>query len=392
MSEVYVVKPGDTLSQISARYNVKGGYTALAKYNNIANPSRINVGQKIIIPNGSTSGGSTAQAGATASSGKVKITAQALNVRQGAGTSYGVLGTLSKGQVVAYSKAKNGWLQISFRGQTGWISQKYTQTTSAKVTNNKPSGTEKTMYVTATSLNVRSGGSTNDSIIGSLSRGQAVTVLGEASGWARIQYGSGKAYVSMQYLTSKKPSTPAKDTSSNYKPGTGGAFNLDQKKLAKVAKGAVKYYSPLVKSMGEASITTKQRACCYIAQLAHESDHFNTLEEYASGKAYEGRTDLGNTRPGDGVRFKGRGALQLTGRYNYTRASKDLGIDLVSNPKIVSENPDIAFKVSAWYWNKCNLNSYCDNYDFRGLTKAINGGYNGYDSRLNYYNLANKYL
>ena len=110
MSEVYVVKPGDTLSQISARYNVKGGYTALAKYNNIANPSRINVGQKIIIPNGSTSGGSTAQAGATASSGKVKITAQALNVRQGAGTSYGVLGTLSKGQVVAYSKAKDGWL------------------------------------------------------------------------------------------------------------------------------------------------------------------------------------------------------------------------------------------------------------------------------------------
>ena len=103
MSEVYVVKPGDTLSQISARYNVKGGYPALAKYNNIANPSRINVGQKIIIPNGSTSGGSTAQAGATTSSGKVKITAQALNVRQGAGTSYGVLGTLSKGQVVAYS-------------------------------------------------------------------------------------------------------------------------------------------------------------------------------------------------------------------------------------------------------------------------------------------------
>ena len=369
MSEVYVVKPGDTLSQISARYNVKGGYQALAKYNNIANPSRINVGQKIIIPNGSTSGGSTAQAGATASSGKVKITAQALNVRQGAGTSYGVLGTLSKGQVVAYSKAKNGWLQISFRGQTGWISQKYTQTTSANVTNKKPSG-----------------------VIGSVSRGQAVTVLGEASGWARIQYGSGKAYVSMQYLTSKKPSTPAKDTPSNYKPGTGGAFNLDQNKLAKVAKGAVKYYSPLVKSMGEASITTKQRACCYIAQLAHESAHFNTLEEYASGKAYEGRTDLGNTQPGDGVRFKGRGAIQLTGRYNYTRASKDLGIDLVSNPKIVSENPDIAFKVSAWYWNKCNLNSYCDNYDFRGLTKAINGGYNGYDSRLNYYNLANKYL
>ena len=62
------------------------------------------------------------------SSGKVKITAHTLNVRQGASRSSGVLGTLSEGEVVAYSKAKNGWLQISFHGEEGWIMQEFTQT------------------------------------------------------------------------------------------------------------------------------------------------------------------------------------------------------------------------------------------------------------------------
>ena len=62
------------------------------------------------------------------SSGKVKITAHTLNVRQCASRSSGVLGTLSEGEVVAYSKAKNGWLQISFHGEEGWIMQEFTQT------------------------------------------------------------------------------------------------------------------------------------------------------------------------------------------------------------------------------------------------------------------------
>ena len=62
------------------------------------------------------------------SSGKVKITAHTLNVYQGASRSSGILGTLSEGEVVAYSKAKNGWLQISFHGEEGWIMQEFTQT------------------------------------------------------------------------------------------------------------------------------------------------------------------------------------------------------------------------------------------------------------------------
>jgi hypothetical protein len=69
----------------------------------------------------------------------------------------------------------------------------------------------------------------------------------------------------------------------------------------------------------------------------HESDHWKTAEEYASGKAYEGRKDLGNTVKGDGVRFKGRGLVQITGRRNYTDWAKRLGVDLVTLPKLAAE-------------------------------------------------------
>jgi predicted chitinase len=68
-------------------------------------------------------------------------------------------------------------------------------------------------------------------------------------------------------------------------------------------------------------INTPLRICHFIAQVAHESDCFNAMEEYASGEDYEGRDDLGNTQPGDGVRFKGRGLMQLTSRANYAEFS-----------------------------------------------------------------------
>ncbi len=79
-----------------------------------------------------------------------------------------------------------------------------------------------------------------------------------------------------------------------------------------------------------------------LATAYHESDRFNTLEEYASGEAYEGRSDLGNTQPGDGVRFKGRGYVQLTGRINYQRYSDLLGVDLIGNPEQLATNASMS--------------------------------------------------
>jgi putative chitinase len=137
-------------------------------------------------------------------------------------------------------------------------------------------------------------------------------------------------------------------------------------------------------AMAEAGINTPRRQAAFLAQLAHESGEFRYMEEIASGAAYEGRTDLGNTQPGDGVRFKGRGPIQLTGRSNYRAAGQALGIDLENNPKRAAE-PDVGFRTAAWFWNSRNLNSYADAKNFDAITYRVNGGYNGKASRDAYY-------
>lgn len=134
-------------------------------------------------------------------------------------------------------------------------------------------------------------------------------------------------------------------------------------------------------------INTVFRAAHFLAQAAHESDGFHTLQEYASGAEYEGRDDLGNVNVGDGRLFKGRGIFQLTGRDNYVRMGKRLGLDLVNNPDWAA-HADTSALVALIYWTDRGLNVYADNDDIRSITKKINGGYNGLDSRVAYLNLA----
>lgn len=117
----------------------------------------------------------------------------------------------------------------------------------------------------------------------------------------------------------------------------------------------------------------KLRLAHFFAQLAHESDGFKTLEEYASGKAYEGRKDLGNTEPGDGVKYKGRGYIQITGRSNYRFAGQALNLGLLDNPKLLL-TPVNGFNASLWYWRMKRLDDYADRNDIIRITKAINGG------------------
>ena len=143
--------------------------------------------------------------------------------------------------------------------------------------------------------------------------------------------------------------------------------------------------------MEEAAINTPARQAAFLAQLAHESLGLTAFEEFASGAAYEWRTDLGNTHAGDGRRYKGRGPIQLTGRANYRAAGKALGLDLEGNPELAA-TPEIGFRVATWYWSSRNLNQLADVGDFDAITYRINGGYNGHHDRRHYWSRAKDVL
>lgn len=153
------------------------------------------------------------------------------------------------------------------------------------------------------------------------------------------------------------------------------------------------FLAPLNDAMTEASINTPLRQAAFIAQLAHESGSFRYVCELSSGTAYEGRADLGNTQPGDGARFKGRGLIQITGRANYRACSVVLYGDerLLDHPELL-EQPMDACRSATWFWNSRNLNPLADAGSFRAITRAINGGFNGLAERQGFYEKAKAVL
>ena len=141
-------------------------------------------------------------------------------------------------------------------------------------------------------------------------------------------------------------------------------------------------------TLNKYEIDTPLRICHFLAQTGHESDGFNTTEEYASGADYEWREDLGNIYEGDGVRYKGRGLIQLTGRVNYREFGLYLKMyDLEACPELVAK-PELACDSSGWFWSSKNLNVLADQDNFDKITRTVNGGTTGYDDRLAYLNRA----
>lgn len=130
-------------------------------------------------------------------------------------------------------------------------------------------------------------------------------------------------------------------------------------------------------------IDTPLRLAHFVAQVAHESGGFRYMEEIASGASYEGRADLGNTQPGDGKRYKGRGPIQLTGRANYRTFGRQIGIDLEQHPEVVAL-PSFGLLVACMYWDSKGLNALADADDVVAITKRINGGTNGLADRQAY--------
>lgn len=154
---------------------------------------------------------------------------------------------------------------------------------------------------------------------------------------------------------------------------------------------AAAFLAPLNSAMLEFGITTPARAASFLSQVGHESGQLLYARELASGQAYEGRADLGNTQRGDGMRFRGRGLIQVTGRTNYGACGKALGLDLLAKPELLEQTVN-ACRSAGWFWQTKGLNALADAGDQVKVTRRINGGTNGLAERLALFAVAQRVL
>lgn len=180
-----------------------------------------------------------------------------------------------------------------------------------------------------------------------------------------------------------------------------------------------KFVDPINNVIEEFDINTTKRISMFLAQIGHESGGLTKLHENLNYKAdrlaqifpkyfkgidtseyahnperianlvYANRMGNGPVESGDGYRFRGRGAVQLTGRSNYTACGNDLEVDLIKNPDYL-ETPEGAIRSAAWFWDQHDLNDYADKGDVLTVTKKINGGTIGLDERKELYEEALK--
>ena len=278
-SVLTVMKKGTTTSQLGTSgswtkvtVNGKTGYVC-TKY----------------LTSGSSSSSTTPSS--TSTSKTVYITASALNVRSGPGTSYSVIGGLSKGKAASVVGTSGSWYKIKYGSGYGYISSKYTSSTAVDSGSSSTSTSSKTMYCTVSGLNVRSGKGTAYAAKGTLSYGEAVTVVDNSGYWYKIKYGSGYGYVSSKYLSSSKPSgsstTPVSAPSNKAKTMYCTVSGLN------VRSGAGTSYA----SKGTLSYGQQ-------VNVVNTSSYWYKIQ-YGSGYGYVGSSYLSSTKPSSGGSVSG---------------------------------------------------------------------------------------
>lgn len=153
------------------------------------------------------------------------------------------------------------------------------------------------------------------------------------------------------------------------------------------AGNIAKYLPHINTTMDRYKINTKQRQASFLGRMTIESGSLMYVREIASGRAYEGRKDLGNTTPGDGVMYKGRGLMQITGRFNYAAVSKAFNYDFIKYPTKLEE-PLYAALAAGWFWDINKINAIADTEDIKAVVKKVNGGYNGLQETIDAYTRA----
>ncbi len=133
------------------------------------------------------------------------------------------------------------------------------------------------------------------------------------------------------------------------------------------------WYSPQRLTVVWPKVFTVEKAALYAAS-----------PEKLANFIYAGVNGNGNEASGDGWKYRGRGVIQTTGRWNYKVCGEGIGFDLINSPEIL-EDPLQAFRSGGWYWKSHDLNPFADREDVLAITKIINGGTNGLPERKQYY-------
>lgn len=175
---------------------------------------------------------------------------------------------------------------------------------------------------------------------------------------------------------------------------------------------AARWWPHVESALFEFGILQPQRVAAWIAQVGHESLGFSLTRElwgptpaqmryernFSAAWPPAGKTDrnqkpyeLGNSQPGDGKRFMGRGLIQITGRGNYRRCGAALGIDVEAN-SVLLESDALAARSAGWFWRESNLNALADSGSFETLTRRINGGINGLADRQQRWERAKQFI
>lgn len=158
------------------------------------------------------------------------------------------------------------------------------------------------------------------------------------------------------------------------------------KKDPKAGTYAERYLGYLNSFLPQYGITEPLDVAYFLATIAVESCELLYTEEIASGSAYEGRKDLGNTKPGMGKMYKGRGLIQITGYYNYRAYSRDVNFDFYSTLSKAQglAKPGNAVRSACWYWQKNGLTAIALTDSPQKVRRKVNGGLNGYTQFLQY--------
>jgi len=288
-----------------------------------------------------------------------------LNVRSGPSTGSSRISGIPNGGGVYVTGSSGEWWQVNWQGATGYVFSEFLRVP-ANV--NADGG-----------LNIRSGPGTGYGRVGGMPNGASCTVTKrESNGWYRIEYNGISGYSSSEFIVLSK---------SGGSPQPSGPGRVTDSQMQRMGWSNYKL-GDLNNCINRFGITTSARLRHFISQCSHESGCGKWTKELASGDAYEWRSDLGNNQPGDGRRYKGGGYIQLTGRANYQALANYLGdqnvmqgVDYVAN--------NYPWTSAGYWWHRNGMNAMCDRgASVQEVTRRVNGGYNGLNERIMYYNRA----